>query len=150
MVRLYPRARRERYEEEFEALLEERPASASDICAVAVGAFDAWLFPQVVQERSVALMGSRMRRSVLLVFWAWVGVAMVVVSVATAVWGLALWAQAPALLSGDDGILATPTVASWLAILMVMAGCACLSIVAAVRGLKASGHRPDAFKNKPL
>jgi hypothetical protein len=64
-------------------------------------------------------------------------VAMVVVSFATAVWGLALWAQAPALFSGDDGILATPTAASWLAILVVMAGCACLAIVAAVRGLKA-------------
>ena len=44
MVRLYPRAWRERYEEEFEALLEERPASASDVCDVALGAFDAWLY----------------------------------------------------------------------------------------------------------
>src|SRR5215213_164161 len=74
MVRLYPQAWRERYQEEFGALLEERTASVADVYDVALGALDAWLFPQVVQERSVALMVSRMRRSVLLVLWAWVGV----------------------------------------------------------------------------
>jgi hypothetical protein len=291
MVRLYPRVWRERYEEEFGALLEERHASVLDVCDVALGALDAWLFPQVAGERSVAFMVGRMRRSVLLVLWAWVGLvaagvgfqkmteyedfvraaresapvgaafdavvvgafvtlaavlvggipivfaalrdalgsgrkdvplllcvpplslgvfvgyvlvlmrvvypflgnltihdpvnvalflsivvmfllaavastasvsaavgrsgvgeslyrfalypatlaalSMVVVSVATAVWGLALWAQAPILFSGDDGLLATPTAASWLAILAV---CACTSVVAAVRGLRASGE----------
>jgi hypothetical protein len=294
MVRLYPRVWRERYEEEFGALLEERHASVLDVCDVALGALDAWLFPQVAGERSVAFMVGRMRRSVLLVLWSWVGVvaagvgfqkmteyedfvraaresvpvgaafdavvvgalvtlaavlvggipivfaalrdalgsgrkdvplllcvpplslgvfvgyvlvlmrvvypflgnltihdpvnvalflsivvmfllaavastasvsaavgrsgvgeslyrfalypatlaalSMVVVSVATAVWGLALWAQAPILFSGDDGLLATPTAASWLAILAVMAVCACTSVVAAVRGLRASGE----------
>jgi hypothetical protein len=257
---------------------------------VALGALDAWLFPQVIQERSLALMVSRMRRSILLVLWAWVGVvaagvgfqkmteyedfvraaresasvgwafdavvvgalvalvavlaggtpllvavlrdaldsgrkdvplllcvppfslgvfvgyvlvlvkvvdpvfgdpgvhdpinvalflsivvtfllaavastasvsaavgrsevraglyrfalypaalaalSMVVVSVATAVWGLALWAQVPALFSGDDGLLATPTSASWLAILAVMGCCACAAVAAAIRGLR--------------
>ena len=44
---------------------------------------------------------------------------------------LALWAQVPVLFTGDDGILATPTSANWMAILVVMGGCAC----AAVRGL---------------
>ena len=294
MVRLYPRVWRRRYEEEFGALLEERHASVLDVCDVALGALDAWLFPQVAGERSVAFMVGRMRRSVLLVLWSWVGVvaagvgfqkmteyedfvraaresapvgaafdavvvgalvtlaavlvggipivfaalrdalgsgrkdvplllcvpplslgvfvgyvlvlmrvvypflgnltihdpvnvalflsivvmfllaavastasvsaavgrsgvgeslyrfalypaalaalSMVVVSVATAVWGLALWAQAPILFSGDDGLLATPTAASWLAILAVMAVCACTSVVAAVRGLRASGE----------
>jgi hypothetical protein len=62
---------------------------------------------------------------------------MVVVSVATAVWGLALWAEAPALFAGDDGLLATPTAASWLAILAVMGCSTCAAVVAAVRGLKA-------------
>jgi hypothetical protein len=50
--------------------------------------------------------------------------AMVVVSVATAVWGLALWARAPALFAGDEGIPATPTFVTWLTILVVMGGCA--------------------------
>jgi hypothetical protein len=295
MVRLYPQAWRERYQEEFGALLEERPASVADVYDVALGALDAWLFPQVVQERSVALMVGRMRRSVLLVLWAWVGVvaagvgfqkmteyedfvraaresppvgmsfdavvvgalvalaavfagsvpivlaalgdafrrgrkdvplllcvpplalgvfvgyvlllmkvvylalgdlavhdpvnvalfvsiavmfllaavasaasvsaavgrsgvgerlyrfalypaalaalAMFVVSVATVVWGLALWAQAPALFAGDDGILATPTAASWFVILAVMGCCTYAAVAAAFRGLRASGFR---------
>ena len=66
---------------------------------------------------------------------------MVVVSVATVVWGLALWAHAPALFDGDDGILATPTAASWLVILAVMGCCTCAAIAAAIRGLRASGFR---------
>jgi hypothetical protein len=63
--------------------------------------------------------------------------AMGVVFVATVVWGLALRAQAPALFSGDEGILATPTVATWLTIVAVMAVCACASGAAMVRGLHA-------------
>jgi len=73
MVRLYPRAWRERYGEEFGAVLEERRASVSDVCDVALGALDAWLHPQVVQGRSVTFMIGRLRRSILLVLWAWVG-----------------------------------------------------------------------------
>lgn len=296
MVRLYPRAWRERYEEEFVALLEERPASVLVLYDVALGILDAWLSPQVVQERSVALMGSRMRNPVLLVLWAWAGVvaagvgfqkmteyadftrvaresiavgvafdavlvgaflalaavlaggmpivvaalreargsgrkdvplllcvpplslgvfvgyvlvltrivspvlgdlavhdpvnvmlflsialvfllaavastasvsavvgrsgdgerlyrfalypaalaalAMTVVSIATAVWGLALWWQAPALFTGDNGILATPTAASWLVILAVMGGTTCLAVVGVVRGLRARNVSP--------
>jgi hypothetical protein len=297
MVRLYPRAWRERYEEEFVALLEEGPASIRVVCDVALGILDAWLRPQVVPERSVALMGSRMRNSVLLVLWAWAGVvaagvgfrkmteyedftrvaresiavgaafdavlvgavlalaavlaggmpivvaalrealdsgrkdvplllcvpplslgifvgyvlvltrivspalgdlavhdpvnvmlflsialvfllaaaastasvsaavgrsgvgerlyrfaiypaalaalAMAVVSIATVVWGLALWWQAPALFTGDDGILATPTAASWLVILAVMGGCTCAAVVGVVRGLRARDVSPQ-------
>jgi hypothetical protein len=67
--------------------------------------------------------------------------AMFVVSVATVVWGLALWAQAPALFAGDDGILATPTAASWLVILAVMGCCTYAAVAAALRGLRASGFR---------
>jgi hypothetical protein len=291
MVRLYPRAWRERYGEEFGAVLEEHRGSLSDVYDVALGALDAWLFPQVIQERSLALMVGRMRRSILLVLWAWVGVvaagvgfqkmteyedfvraaresasvgwafdavvvgalasmaavlaggipilfaairdaldnrrkdvplllcvpplslavfvgyvlvlvkivapiwgdtavhapfnvalflsiavmfllaavasaasvsaavgrsevgariyrfalypaalaglAMVVVSTATAVWGLALWARAPALFAGDEGILATPTFVSWLTVLAVMGGCSGLALTGAVRGLRA-------------
>lgn len=297
MVRLYPRAWRERYEEEFVALLEERPASVLVVYDVALGIVDAWLSPQVVQERNVAFMGSRMRNSVLLVLWAWAGVvaagvgfqkmteyedftrvaresvpvgaafdavfvgavvalaavlaggmpvvvaalkeaassgrkdvplllcvpplslgifvgyalvltrivspalgdpavhdpvnvmlflsialvfllaaaastasvsaavgrsgvgerlyrfalypaalaalAMVIVSIATVVWGLALWWQAPALFTGDDGILATPTAASWLVILTVMGGSTCVAVVGVIRGLRARNVSPQ-------
>jgi hypothetical protein len=59
--------------------------------------------------------------------------AMGVVLVATVVWGLALRAQA--LFSGNEGILATPTVVSWLVIVAVMAACA--ASAAMVRGLRA-------------
>jgi hypothetical protein len=65
--------------------------------------------------------------------------AMVVVSVATAVWGLALWARASALFTGDEGILATPTFVTWLTVLAVMGGCACVAVTGAVRGLRAGG-----------
>ena len=61
--------------------------------------------------------------------------AMGVVLVATVVWGLALRARAPALFSGDGGILATPTAATWLAIVAVMAVCA--ASAGMVRGLHA-------------
>lgn len=289
LVRLYPRAWRERYEEEFVALLDERPASLFDLRDIALGALDAWLRPQVASERRVMI--GRMRNSVLLVLWAWVGVvvagvgfqkmteyedfaraarqsitvgaafdavvvgavlalaavlvggvpivfaavrkayaegrkdvplllcvpplslaafvgyvllvgkvvcpvvgclrvhslvnvalflsiaaafvlaavasaasvsvavrrsevgerlyrfalypaglatlAMVVVSTATLVWGLALWAQAPALFQGHDGILATSTVATWLVILAVMGGSTCAAVAAVARGLGA-------------
>lgn len=71
LVRFYPRGWRERYEEEFLAMLEQRPASVWDLFNVALGVLDARLRPQVVTERSI--MVERMRRSVLAVLWAWVG-----------------------------------------------------------------------------
>lgn len=69
LVRLYPRAWRERYGEEFVALLEERPASVADFLDVACGALDAWLGPQPATERR--MVAERIRGSVLLVLWAW-------------------------------------------------------------------------------
>jgi hypothetical protein len=289
LIRLYPRAWRERYEEEFSALIEERPASVGDVFDVAFGAVDAWLVPQAAEGRTVVV--ERMRGSVMLVLWAWaflvvagvgfrkmseygdfvraardsvvVGVAfyavivgaglalaavvvgglpvafaalknalsegrkdvpllfcvpplalaafvgytllltkavypalgrltvhdplnvalllslvgafllavlagvgavssavrrsgvggrtlrfalypaavaaiaMVVVLVGTVVWGLALRAQFPALYAGDDGIVATPTYATWLAIVAVMAVSTAVALGAAVRGLRA-------------
>jgi hypothetical protein len=290
IVRLYPRAWRERYEEEFVAMLEQGPVSIKDLFDVALGAVDAWLRPQVVREGRLVMV-ARMRGSVLAVLWAWVGLvvggvgfrkmteydefvraaqdsalvgvafdtvvvgavvalaavtvgcapvafvvlrkalaegrkdvplllcmppvfgvgfvgyvllltkiiypaigrvtvhdtvnvalllslvgafllaalasagaitaavrrvevggralrfalypaavaaaAMVVVLVATAVWGLSLRAQAPALFTGDEGILATPTYADWLAIVAVMAVSTVVAVVGVVRGLRA-------------
>ena len=290
LIRLYPRAWRDRYYEEFMALLVERPASVGDLFDVASGALDAWLRPQVSTKRRT-VVGERMRGSVLLVLWAWaflvaagvgfrkmteyedfvraardsvvvgvsfyavvvgavlalaavvvggspvafaavrkavadgrgdvlllfcvpllslagfvgyvlvitrvvfpfmgglaihgvanvvlflslvgafmlaaiasvaavsaavrrsgvegralrfalypaavVALAMVVVLSGTAVWGLALRAQDPALFAGDDGILATPTYATWLVIVVVMAVSTAVALVAAARGLLA-------------
>jgi hypothetical protein len=42
----------------------------------------------------------------------------------------------PVLFTGDDGILATPTSANWMAILVVIGGCTCVAVIAAVRGLR--------------
>ena len=71
---LYPRAWRERYEEEFLALLEQKTVSLSDLLDVALGVLDAWLKPQMTSE-GVTIVIARMRTSVLAVLWAWVGVA---------------------------------------------------------------------------
>jgi hypothetical protein len=73
LVRLYPRAWRDRYGEEFLALLEERPASVGDVFDVARGATDAWLRPQVVSDRSEGrlVVVARLRGSMLMVLWAW-------------------------------------------------------------------------------
>ena len=295
MVRLYPRAWRDRYEEEFVAMLEQGPMSIRDLFDITLGAVDAWLRPQVVYERRLVMV-ARMRGSVLAVLWAWAGLvvagvgfrkmteyddfvraardsalvgvafdavvvgavvalvavtvggapvafvalrkallegrkdvplllcvppllgagfvayvlvivdiiypalgriavqdtvnvalflslvgpfvlaalasawavtaavgrvevggralrfalylgavataAMAAVLVSTIVWGLALLAQAPALFSGDEGILATPTYATWLAIVVGMAVSAAVAVVASIRGLRARnvGH----------
>ena len=48
VLRLYPRAWRERYRDEVEALLAERPATLWDSLDLGLGALDAWLHPQVV------------------------------------------------------------------------------------------------------
>jgi hypothetical protein len=73
LVRLYPRSWRDRYEEEFVALLEESPQSVGDVFDVALGATDAWLRPQVVSDRSEGrlVVVARLRGSVLAVLWAW-------------------------------------------------------------------------------
>ena len=295
LVRLYPRAWRGRYEEEFLAMLEQGRWSIRDLFDVALGVVDAWLRPQVVYEGRLVMV-SRIRGSVLAVLWAWAGMvvagvgfrklteyddfvraardnmlvgvafdavivgavvalaavtvggapvsfaalrkafaegrkdvplllcmppligagfvgyvlvlvkviypavgsvsvhgtvnvalflslvgafvlaalasawavtaavrrvevearalrfalypaaiaaaAMAVVLVGTTVWGLGLLAQAPALFSGDGGILATPTYATWLVIVVVMAVSTVVAVVASIRGLRAGnvGH----------
>jgi hypothetical protein len=62
---------------------------------------------------------------------------MTVVLVGTTVWGLGLLAQAPGLFSADEGILATPTYATWLVIVVVMAVLTAVALVASIRGLRA-------------
>jgi hypothetical protein len=67
---------------------------------------------------------------------------MAVVLVGTTVWGVTLRATAPTLFSGDDGILATPTYVTWLAIVAVMAVSTAVAVVASICGLRARnvGH----------
>jgi hypothetical protein len=299
LVRLYPRAWRGRYEEEFVAMLEQGRLSVRDLFDVALGAADAWLRPQVLYEGGLVMV-ARMRGSVLAVLWAWAGLvvagvgfrklteyddfvraardymlvgvafhavvvgavvalaavtvgglpvghaalrkslaegrkdvplllcvplicgagfvgytlvlvkviypalgrialhgtvnvalflslvgafllaalasagavtaavrrveiggrtlrfalypaavaaaAMAVVLAGTTVWGLGLLAQAPALFSGDEGILATPTYATWLVIVAVMVVSTVVAVVASIRGLRArndAGHAPS-------
>ena len=68
-------------------------------------------------------------------------VGMVAVLASTVVWGVALLVQAPALFMGGDGILATPTYATWGVIVLAMFLSCCLALVAVVRGLSSS-RRP--------
>jgi hypothetical protein len=55
LVRLYPRIWRERYEEEFVALLEQYPPTLMDILDIVLGALDAHLNPRSGNERTVML-----------------------------------------------------------------------------------------------
>lgn len=72
LVRLYPRGWRERYEEEFLAMLEQRPMSLLDMLDVALGAVDARLNSQARSERMVPLV-NRMRVAVIAILGAYVG-----------------------------------------------------------------------------
>lgn len=54
LLRLYPRAWRQRYLAEVSAVLEERPPSLGDRLDLLRGAADAWLHPQVVVENGAA------------------------------------------------------------------------------------------------
>jgi hypothetical protein len=71
LVRLYPRAWRERYGEEFVALLEERPASFADAFDILRGAFDAHVRRQVFDGGVMIVI--ELRKNVLAVLWAWAG-----------------------------------------------------------------------------
>src|SRR3954454_22898651 len=51
LLRLYPRAWRARYEDEFTALLEQDRSSLIDVIDIALGALDAHLRPQVTAEQ---------------------------------------------------------------------------------------------------
>ena len=80
LVRLYPEAWRERYEEEFLALLAERPPTFGDVVDTVRGAVDAHLHPQGEVEPSpwthrvpglLALIAGAMWCAVVLAFVLW-------------------------------------------------------------------------------
>jgi hypothetical protein len=104
-----------------------------------VGAFSlaalagAWMVTLAVRRAEVG--GQVLRFAVYLAAVA--GVAMAVVLAGTTAWGVGLLAQAPALFSGDEGILETPTYADWLAIVAVMTASTAIAVIASIRGLRA-------------
>ena len=67
LLRLYPRAWRNRYEDEFAALLEQCPLSLSDLLDIFVGAIDARLHPHVPRGEMLLggplLLVQRLRRT---------------------------------------------------------------------------------------
>lgn len=71
LLRLYPRAWRERYGEEFAALLGERPASPRDTFDIVLGALDAHLRPRTVLGRIPAML-NRLRANEIAVFCAYI------------------------------------------------------------------------------
>ena len=73
LVRLYPRAWRERYGEEFQILLEECLHSPLDVVDIFLGALDAHLqFPHEMNWRFMN-MTNKLRTSILMVFAAYIG-----------------------------------------------------------------------------
>jgi hypothetical protein len=79
VVRLYPRAFRQRYEDEMLAMLEQRSLSLGDTLNLLIGVCDAHLHPQLGTSRMawserMILMFLTLRRSVLTIFCAYVGI----------------------------------------------------------------------------
>jgi hypothetical protein len=72
VLRLYPRAWRDRYEEEMLALLEQRPASIVTLFDLLIGALDAHLDPAQLADATVpgARVMYQLRASSRLAFWA--------------------------------------------------------------------------------
>jgi len=62
LLHLYPPAWRERYGDEFLAVLEAQPDNPKVIIDVALGALDAWLRPQVPPRHSPAIAGGAQSR----------------------------------------------------------------------------------------
>jgi hypothetical protein len=78
LLRLYPRAWRNRYEDEFTALLEQCPFSLSDLLDIFLGAIDARLHPHVPRggemlQGGISLMVQRLRRAMLIGLCAYIG-----------------------------------------------------------------------------
>jgi len=114
LMRLYPRAWRERYGDELVALLEEHPATLADLVDLMRGAFDARLHPQVpgasapdkempMSQRLFALMAAAGG-----VLW---------------MAGIAAWLTAPLTAVGDrDSASAMPMTALGIALMGIAIG----------------------------
>jgi hypothetical protein len=58
LLRLYPARWRQRYGDEFQALVERQPLSAAVVLDILRGALDAWLRPQLASSRQAAPAGA--------------------------------------------------------------------------------------------
>lgn len=72
LLRLYPRAWRDRYEDEFAALLEQCPFSLGDLFDIIVGAIDARMHPCVPLQGGIAFMIQRLRGAMIMGFCAYI------------------------------------------------------------------------------
>jgi hypothetical protein len=70
LLRLYPRAWRDRYEDEFAALLEQCPFSWGDLLDIIVGAIDAHMHPCFPLQGGIAFMILRLRGAMIMGFCA--------------------------------------------------------------------------------
>jgi hypothetical protein len=100
---------------------------------IAVVAATAWAAGTVLR-RVPADQPRRLRPAALLALAA----GMAVTTVLALVWGLRVRASDPAAFHGDEGILATPFVPSWIGVLVLMAGATVLAAIAGRRQLAAS------------
>jgi hypothetical protein len=95
LVRLYPAAWRQRYGEEFAAVLAEQRVSVGLVIDVLGGAADAWLHPQVTKQvsqgeqpmtnamiRRCALGGPKLSGRDQIIVGAWTGLGVLVLSLA--------------------------------------------------------------------
>jgi hypothetical protein len=69
LVRAYPQAWRARYEDEFLALMAERPSSLADVVDIARGALDAHLHPEFIPGRKTTMPN---RTTILTIFCAYI------------------------------------------------------------------------------
>ncbi len=121
LVQLYPRAWRERYGEEFEALLEECLHSPLDVVDIFLGALDARLGFTYQMNWRLMNMVNKLRTSILIVFTAYIGFVIGGLSLM----GLVDDSPAAKLMKTDtvlSSVWTTIAVASAIALLTVVAG----------------------------
>lgn len=128
LVRLYPRAWRERYEIEFLGILEARPPSGKDRLDIVRGAVDARLHPEVPGSPDLprpAMQAARL-----------VGVAAIVAGLAWLAWFALLLGDLRWLTSGESRIadlMGVVAPVSYLSLAAIHAGLAVLGAVGSLR-----------------
>lgn len=105
----------------------------------AVVSTSALCYAVVRSEISEKLLRFAVLPAILLTF------AMVVMLVATLIWGLDLRNSAPYLFNSNQGMFGTSTIGSWLTIVIEMAIATALAVISLVRGLSARSALPPAL-----
>jgi hypothetical protein len=104
------------------------------VIGVAVVAATAWAAATVLR-RVPAVLPPRLRPAAVMT----VATGMAVATVAALIWGLRVHAAQPAVFRGDYGLLATPFVPSWLAVVLALAAATVLAGLSARRHLTVAG-----------